>query len=250
MIRETMGYGNVFYVFMDEHSYSEGNCGDHFLTFFKKRGAVYTDWDKRREAVDFVHEDARGSEEDWNRRSIRMFAKIPSRSNISLEGSSNPYWGDVVRRSIWVRAIGGHHILFHNDELQETKQTGVMVYDSNVQGGKKDKILERLDWLGHASRFFNNTIQNLDSMAPHNELISSAKDTYCLANPGTEYAVYSWSGGSFQLDLSASAGKTVSARFCNPRNGRWTESIQVTGDDGKEFKKPDGKDWVFYAKAK
>jgi hypothetical protein len=85
-------------------------------------------------------------------------------------------------------------------------------------------------------------------MAPHNELTSSAKDTYCLANPGTEYAAYSWSGGAFQLDLSAAAGKTVIASFYNPRNGRWTESIQVAGGDRVEFEKPDSEDWAFYAK--
>jgi hypothetical protein len=246
MIQETMRYGNVFYVFMDEHSYSEGNCGDHFLTFFKKRGALYADWDRRRDAVDLVHDDARDPEGDGNSGAIKAFVKTPSRPNISLEAS--PYQGDVVRRSIWTRAIGGLHFLFHNDERQETRQTGIMVYEPNVQGGKKDKVLERLDWLGHASRFFNNTIQDLDSMAPHNELVSSANETYCLANPGTEYAVYSWNGDSLQLDLSAAAGKTIEARFYNPRNGQWTEPVQSTVDNKMDFRKPNSEDWVLYVR--
>ena len=246
MIRETIGYGNVFYVFMDEHSYSEGNCGDHFLTFFKKRGAPYVDWDRRRSAVDFVHDDARNSEGDGNSGAIKAFAEKPVRPNISLEAP--PYKGDVVRRSIWTRVIGGMHFIFHNDSGQETVQTGIMIYDPNVQGGEKDKVLERLDWLGYASRFFNDTIQELDSMSPHNELISSAEEAYCLANPGSEYAVYSWSGESFQLDLSAENGKTVNARFYNPRNGKWMESIQFMVANSKEFRKPNSEDWVLYVK--
>jgi hypothetical protein len=245
LIRETISYGNVFYVFMDEHSYPEGNCGDHFLAFFKKRGAIYTDWDRRRGDVDFVHDDARNPEGNGNPGAVAAFIKTPVRPNIALEAP--PYQGDVVRLSIWSRLMGGLHFLFHNDSAQEDVKTGIMVYDPNVQGGYKEKVLERLDWLGHASRFFNNTISDLDSMVPHNELISSAEDTYCLANPGFEYAVYSWIGKSFGLDLSAAAGKAMVVRFYNPRNGQWTEPARVKADGIEEFEKPDDKDWVFYA---
>ncbi len=86
-------------------------------------------------------------------------------------------------------------------------------------------------------------------MAPHNELISSAKATYCLACPGVEYAVYSRSGKSFALNLSAAAEKTVSTRFYDPRNGQWTEEVLVSGGSNSLFDKPDGQDWVFYARA-
>jgi hypothetical protein len=144
--------------------------------------------------------------------------------------------------------MGGLHFLFHNDSGQEDVKTGIMVYDPNVQGGYKDKVLERLDWLGHASTFFNNTISYLDSMAAHNELISSAEDTYCLANPGVEYAVYSWSGKSFGLDLSAAAGKTLSVRFYNPRNGQWTEPARFKADGIEKFEKPDSEDWAFHVR--
>ncbi len=40
LIDDTKRYGNVFFAFMDEHSYTEGNCGDHFLEFFTRRGAT------------------------------------------------------------------------------------------------------------------------------------------------------------------------------------------------------------------
>ena len=252
LIRQTKPYGNVFYVFMDEHSYPEGNGGDHFLTFFKRRGAVYVDWQRRRSAVDFVHNDVRSSQGDWNRLAVQAFARKPHRPNISMEYlvGQGLYRGDGMRRGLWCRVIGGHHFLFHNDEDQENVKTGIMVFDPHVRGGKKDKVLQRLDWLGHASRFFNETIQNLDAMAPHNELIGSAKATYCLANPGVEYAVYSLSGKSFALDLSAVAEKTVSTRFYDPRNGQWTDEVQVAGGNKNVFQKPNGEDWVLYARVK
>jgi len=56
-IEELNPFGNVFFVFFDEHSYTEGNMGDHFLQFFKKRNALWMDWAPRRQQVDFVLND-------------------------------------------------------------------------------------------------------------------------------------------------------------------------------------------------
>ena len=62
--------------------------------------------------------------------------------------------------------MGGMHYLFHNDADQEDVNTGIMIYDPNVKGGDRDRIMERMDWLGYAGRFFNGTFQDLDSMKP------------------------------------------------------------------------------------
>ena len=150
---------------------------------------------------------------------------------------------------IWTRAIAGHHVIFHNDEGQETRQTGIMVYDPNVKGGRPGSVLQRLDWLGCASRFFNESIGNLGDMAPRNDLVHSAEGTYCFANPGVEYAVYSWSGGTFELDLSASAGKALTARFYCPREGTWGEALRPDPDSSVVFRKPDARDWVLHVQA-
>ena len=48
LIEDLNPFGNVFFVFMDEHSYSEGNCGQHFSEFFTRRNAVWVDWENRR----------------------------------------------------------------------------------------------------------------------------------------------------------------------------------------------------------
>ena len=54
LLEETLPPGNTCYVFMDEHSYSEGNCGDHFAGFFRRRGAFWIDSQIRRDRVDAV----------------------------------------------------------------------------------------------------------------------------------------------------------------------------------------------------
>lgn len=247
MIRDTQPFGNVFYVFMDEHSYPEGNCGDHFLVFFKKRGALYADWEPRRGRVDLVHNDARSASGDGNAEAVRAFRRKPVRPVLTLEAP--PYRGDIVRRSLWSRAIAGHHFIFHDDEGQETTQTGIMVYDPNVQGGDKSMVLRRLDWLGNASRFFNQAISSLDTMVPHNRLVKAAEPVYCLADPGNEYAVYSWHGGGFELDTSATRGRTLTARFYSPRDGQWRSPFHPTPGNRCVFRKPDDRDWVLHVRA-
>jgi len=246
LIRETQPFGNVFFVFMDEHSYSEGNCGDHFLEFFKKRGGLYADWGDRRDRVNLVHDDARAASGDANREAVRAFQSEPVRPNVTLEAP--PYRGDAARLSIWSRAIAGHHILFHNDAEQETPQTGIMVYDPNVRGGVREKVIERLDWLGYASRFFNEELLNLDAMAPHNELVQAPDPVYCLADPGREYAVFSWRGESFSLDLSGAAGKKLAARFYSPRDGAVHPVAVAVSPVRTVFAKPDAQDWVLHVR--
>jgi hypothetical protein len=244
LIDDMSQYSNTFYIFMDEHSYPEGNCGDHFLNFFRKRGAIYVDWDKRRPSVDMVHDDARDPEGDGNSGSVAAFYKKPVRPAICLEAP--PYMGDIVRRSIWTRAIGGMHYLFHNDERQENVNTGIMVYDRNVKGGMTEKVKERLDWLGYASRFFNQSIVDLDRMTPHNELTGISQDAYCLANPGTEYAIYSWSGDTIKVELKHAPDKEFSCRFLNPRSGGWSKVFLIPGGSIVEIEKPDGEDWALH----
>ena len=243
LIRDAGGHGNVFFLFMDEHSYSEGNCGEHFLRFFRRRGAVWTDWDRRREEVDFVFSST-FSRDDKNGDAVRSFSKAPARPYLHLEGG--PYQGEAVRRAIWTFLIGGGHYFLHNDAGQETVTTGIMGYDPQVAGG--DKATERRGWLGHAARFFNEGIADLDHMAPHNDL-ATAGTAYCLARPGVEYAVYSIAGREFSLDLSAAVGKSLSARFYDPRSGKYGPPFQCAGGAVRTFEKPSDADWALLAQA-
>lgn len=240
LIRDTAPYDNVFFVFMDEHSYSEGNGGDHFREFFQRRGCRWTDWEPRRARVDFVfdpipHEKTSGR----NRGAVERFFREPHKPFLILEGG--PYQGEVVRISLWSALIGGAGYVFHNDERQETVHTGIMQYDPNVP--RTDSGEERLAWMGHASRFVNGAIRNLDAMKPMNEL--AGPGVFCLADPGREYAVYAMprSGPVIPLDMTAGRG-TFECRFYNPRSGEWGPTMMREGGSRHEFAKPDEEDWA------
>jgi hypothetical protein len=241
-IDELGSIGNVFFVFFDEHSYSEGNMGDHFLNFFRNRGQAWVDWNTRRPNVNWVMSDTLHST-DKNSNAVSGFNGSPARPYLCLEGE--PYMGDGVRTAIWTFSIGGSHYFFHADAGQETVQTGIMGYDPCVPGG--DKGMEKRDWLGHASRFFNEHVEDLDTLAPHNELSSSG--TYCLADPGQEYVVYSRIGAStsFTVDLTDAPAKTLTCRFYNPRDGQFEPAFQrIGGSSSEPFTKLDTNDWVLH----
>ncbi len=242
-IEEVGSMGNVFFVFFDEHSYSEGNMGDHFMDFFKRRGQIWMDWSSRRSGVAWVMSGTLHST-DKNSNAVSGFSGYPARPYFNLEGA--PYMGDEVRTAIWTFSIGGGSFIFHADERQETVRTGIMGYDPQVPDG--DKGMYKRDWLGHAGTFFNQHVDDLDSLVPANGL-SSSPGTYCLADNGAEYAVYSRIGSSagFSLNLSAAAGKTLNCRFYNPRTGVFNVTFQRPGGDSAEsFTKPDSDDWVLH----
>ena len=248
LIRQTFPIGNVFYVFMDEHSYSEGNCGDHFCHFFRSRGAFWVDWGKRRKTVDAVYDQGL-LRLDNDRRLRAQFALLPHRPFFGLEegGESGFNYTSDLLPEMWRYAVAGGHYFHHDDESQETKTTGVMAFDPNVSGGHKSAVLERLSWIGHASRLFNETVKNLDAMAPHDELIGAAAGVHCLANPGEEYLVYAKarSPREFRLTLSA-RNDPFRCRFYNPRTGEFGREFLAKAGSEASFNRPDDDHWVLY----
>ncbi|MBD3176659.1 MAG: hypothetical protein GF320_15875 [Armatimonadia bacterium] len=240
LIRETEPFGNVFFCFMDEHSYPEGNCGDHFMEFYRSRGAVWVDWEDRRAGVDWVCSPTLPGE-DENSAAVEAFGREPVRPYVLLEGP--PYMGDGLRRAMWTFLIGGGHYLFHGDERQETVRTGIMGYDPEVDGG--DKAMDKRDWLGHASRLLNRRLLSVDAMAPHNELIGEG--SYCLASPGREYVIYSLPGATID-DLRLPPGPHR-ARFYDPRTGRYGDAFPLQGGQPLSIPKPSEADWVLHIRS-
>lgn len=245
MIIDLALYGNVFFVFMDEHSYSEGNCGEHFMNFFKRRGQIYVDWDARREGVDAVYTGTRTST-DRNSRTVSEFNGQPARPIMLLEGPPYELASLGLRQSMWTFAIAGGHFFFHDDERQGTAQTGIMGYDTNVEGGVKP--LKTYKWLGTIARFFNTKLLDLDEMTPHNELIVVGTEAYCLANPGKEYAIYLRSGGSVTLTLSEAKGTTLSVEWLDPDTNEYYSSSTIVGGKRATLTPPSSpeKDWVLH----
>lgn len=236
IISDLRPYGNVFYVFMDEHSYPEGNCGNHFLEFFKKRGAFYVDWSRRRVGVDAVYVETESSTAR-NAMAVKGFKASPARPLLLLEGPPYTFGDPGVRRSMWTFAIGGGHFIFHDDAEQGTDQTGIMGYDPKVTGGKIPR--QTYDWLGHLSRFFNERVHDLDAMQPHNELVSGDAAAYCLANPGAEYAVYLPKGGTIRLNIEAALSKTFDVEWWDPRTGKSHNAGRIKGGPAVSFTPPE-----------
>jgi hypothetical protein len=84
---------------------------------------------------------------------------------------------------------------------------------------------------------------NFSSMAPNGSLTSTG---VALARVNNEYVVYSQSGDDFTIDLSGAAGN-FSARFYNPRTGKFLPSFSVSGGAVSQvITKPDSGDWVLH----
>lgn len=241
LIAETNPFGNVFFVFMDEHSYSEGNCGDHFRRFFRSRGAAWCDWEGRRKQVTFVYSPT-VTTPDKHALAVRGFRRQPHRPFLHLEGG--PYQGRGMRTALWTCLTGGGHYFFHDDAGQETPQTGIMGYDPHVVGGNTGMI--RRKWLGYASRFFNEQVRFLDALTPHDELVVAGQAT-CLAAPAKgEFAVYLPHGGKTILRLPP---RRFRARWYDPRTGTFTAFVDLAGGPQSGVTPPTVDDWVLHLQA-
>jgi hypothetical protein len=238
---------NVFFVFMDEHSYSEGNGGDHFARLFRSRGALWVDWGRRRDLVDAVFEAVSYRDDTgMNHGAAAGFSQDPPRPFVLLEGP--PYKGEEVRKAMWSLLVGGGHYILHLDERQETVHTGIMGYDPQVPLG--DTGAERRAWLGHASRFFNLELRSLDAMRPRNDLVNDRMQ--CLAAAGSEYAVYTGfaaPGTAVRLRLDTPGSVRIqTCRWYDPAAGTWTSAEIALTDDLVVATPPAGgnRDWVLH----
>ncbi|NQT17497.1 MAG: hypothetical protein HQ582_32380 [Planctomycetes bacterium] len=241
LIAETRPFGNVFFVFMDERSYSEGNCGDHFAAFFRGRGAFWVDGQLRRNRVDGVV-GRHGPGRDLNREARETFDSDPPRPLFELE--SPPYAGDSVRQNLYACLLGGGHYFFHNDEGQETPTTGIMAYDPNVADSRIDMVRRRQRWLGIAARLMNRQVARLEGMRPANQMIKQGAGC-CLARPGEEYVVYFPHGGQARLHLGPQAAE-FTARLVDPRSGKSTSIAPTTLGEEVQLSLPDESDWLVH----
>jgi len=69
---------------------------------------------------------------------------------------------------------------------------------------------------------------NIFTCAPHNELLSdrTPNEAYCLANPGTEYAVYFPDGGEVTLDIGA-LKKPATVTWLDIMKCQWSDARRI-----------------------
>ncbi|MCP4785505.1 MAG: hypothetical protein GY903_20110 [Fuerstiella sp.] len=239
LLKETLLLGNTFYVFMDERSYSEGNCGDHFASFFRRRGAFWIDGQLRRDTVDAVV-GGHGPGRDINRSARKSLDSNPFRPFFEFE--LPPYRGAGVRHNLYACLLGGGHYFFHNDADQETPTTGIMSYDPNVKDNHRASVHERLRWLGVACQVMNEQVSQMSNMTPRNDVIREGNG-YCLAAPGSQYLIYIKNGGSATLQLDHAADE-FDVTATNPRSGE-TGRLEITTKERRlQLVFPDQDDWV------
>ncbi len=166
-------------------------------------------------------------------------------AHTGVKPDNDDYWHDTVRaRHLWGNLMAGGagvewyfgYRFAHNDLNCETWRSREHMWD-----------LTR-----YALEFFRNHLP-FAKMSHHDDL-TSAKDDYCFADPGSVYAIYLPSGGTTDLDLGRSTG-AFRIRWYNPREGGTLETgtvASVTGPGtvniGQSSRDTD-KDWVALVKS-
>ncbi len=85
---------------------------------------------------------------------------------------------------------------------------------------------------------------NVFKCAPGNDLLSEreSNEAYCLANPGTEYAVYFPDGGEVTLDISA-LKKLATVRWLNIMKCQWSSPKRIEGKSKLNLRCPSRDYW-------
>jgi hypothetical protein len=95
---------------------------------------------------------------------------------------------------------------------------------------------------------------NVFTCAPHNELLSDREpnEAYCLANPGTEYAVYFTDGGEVTLDIGAMnkpctstvQGKPAAVQWLDIMKCKWSGPRRIEGKSKLNLRCPSRGYWA------
>jgi hypothetical protein len=106
-------------------------------------------------------------------------------------------------------------------------------------------LAEEMAYYGHLQNFLKMTGVQFFKMAPHDELTSRGR---CLANPGSEYLVYSRTGADFTIDLTGAVG-TFNVKWFNPVTGAFGGETTTTGGAPRSFSSPFGAESALYIAA-
>ncbi|HUT94844.1 MAG TPA: putative collagen-binding domain-containing protein [Thermoguttaceae bacterium] len=235
LIAELTPCSNVLYEMFNEGEWYDRQKRDrheqHFLAFFRARCDNLLLSNSDHIASDDPHTDPKLDvvtlhPKDWVGHFPvfeRGFRKMPPKPYLYSEpvpefDGETPSLDDV-RRSVWETALAGAGWVNQNDPS--------FGWDSRTtiaaQAAARDRAY---NVAGHCARFFNQGEARFWDMEPSGKLASTG---VCLAHVGKEYVVYSASGGSLTVDLSAERNATLEVRWYNPRNGQFQESPAVVG---------------------
>jgi hypothetical protein len=178
------------------------------------------------------------------------------RCKVNINDSDHSYYGAAWqetpqqnRNYVWKNFANGSQVLFMDPYLLYYPRQGRNMCGHPVMGicRAPDKRYDNLrDNLGYSLEYSRKL--NLVKVTPHGELSSTG---YCLAQTpraGAEYLVYSPSGGSFTVNLSAMPqSRRLAVEWFNPATGETIKQRVIpSGSSSQHFTAPFQGDAVLY----
>ncbi len=149
---------------------------------------------------------------------------------------------DNLRHAAWVIALCGGQINYADEVVpprrwQRREDTGKTFSELGTATKPLGQFYAHLKILG-------DFVQSLPfwRMNPQPE---SASTGVCLAEPGREMVVYAPQGGQVQVHLSEDGKTTFTARWFDPRQGKYVGKPMVVRRE-TAVEAPDGQDWVLH----
>ncbi len=174
---------------------------------------------------------------------------------VSINDSDHSYYGAAWKDSsqqnrnyVWKNFANGSQVLFMDPYLlyyPREKRNLCRAPRHGICGAVDPRWNNFRDNLGYTVKYSRKL--NLVRVAPHPALSSTG---FCLAQTpttGAEYLVYAPSGGSFTVDLSAMAHRTVNVEWFNPATGVAARKPSIaSGSSSQSFTPPFDGDAVLY----
>jgi hypothetical protein len=152
--------------------------------------------------------------------------------------------GDTARETallglLWGTTLGGASVVIQNDISFGFDPRSALA----AKADQRDRVL---DLEGHVARFFHRSGVTFATMRPDGSLASTG---VCLANAGVEYVVYTPPTRVFTVNLAATGGVTLNARWYDPRTGQFHEAGRIAGGSAAQpFAPPFAGDAVLHLK--
>ena len=234
----SLEHGHVLYA-MDNETSVGPEWGSYWAEFIRRKAAeagkqvetteMWDPWDVNHamhsatydhpELYTFVdvsqnnHQKGQAHYDNPQKRRHELAANPRPVTNTKIYGADGGRYGttrDGIER-FWRNIFGGHSAArFHRP-------------DSGI--GSSEKALRMIRSAREVTDSFD-----IFTTEPHNDLLGERGDdeAYCLATPGTQFAVYFPRAGEVTLDLSSVSGP-VSLRWYDIDNGKWSEPEEVAG---------------------
>jgi len=224
LLTETCAYGNIIYEVVNETT-APWAWQQHFIDFIKDRCPRLVSNNpfafltenlnyNRLDIVNFHNLTADNVNSTFNQHYAKSKILKYDEQAIGYNAIKD------IRQYGWAAITGGGHIN----------------YD---ESGNVSEANKAADMIG---RFLRTVNVNFSKMSPHNELVNNG---YALAEPGTEYLIYTPSGGTILVDLASMSG-TSYYKWYDPDSGIFSTDSNIPSGNQVSFTSPYSNDVVLF----